>query len=125
MRLAAMKSASEQPEKPSIDLSAIKDITIKAGQDLKIVVPVKSHPPPTVSWEQNGSPVDKTRSRLEVSHIVNIRLFVTYICMTFNIHYMFIIHIRIVCGISVKNKSMKKKNKNVLTSTRKCSPIAF
>ena len=57
----------KQPEKPSIDLSKIKDITIIAGQDLKMAIPITGHPTPTVSWEQNGSPVDKTRSKLDVS----------------------------------------------------------
>ena len=57
----------KQPEKPTIDLSKIKDITIIAGQDLKMAIPITGHPPPTVSWELNGSPVDKTRSKLDVS----------------------------------------------------------
>ena len=60
-------SVEKQPEKPSIDLSAIKDITIVAGHDLKMALPISGHPPPTVSWEQDGSPVDTSRTKLDVS----------------------------------------------------------
>ena len=66
--LYAPVSVEKQPEKPSIDLSAIKDITIVAGHDLKMALPISGHPPPTVSWEQDGSPVDTSRAKLDVRH---------------------------------------------------------
>lgn len=59
-------SVEKQPEKPTIDLSHIKPITVKAGNDLKIAVPITGHPPPTVSWEKDGKPVDSPLTKLEV-----------------------------------------------------------
>ena len=51
--------AEKQPEKPSIDLRdpKIKDITVKAGQDFRIPIPVTGHPPPTITWEKDGEKI--------------------------------------------------------------------
>ncbi len=46
-------------EKPSLDLRGLKDITVKAGQEIKFAVPIKGYPPPVASWEQNGTPLEK------------------------------------------------------------------
>ena len=46
-------------EKPSLDLRGLKDITVKAGQEIKIAVPIKGYPPPVASWTQNDTPVEK------------------------------------------------------------------
>lgn len=55
-------------EKPSIDLSKIKDITVKAGQEIRIPVPIKGWPIPKTVWENNGKPLDPGgRVRIEVS----------------------------------------------------------
>lgn len=55
-------------EKPSIDMSKLNDITVRAGQDLKIVVPIKGWPTPTASWELNGEPIIKGgRVNMEVN----------------------------------------------------------
>ena len=58
----------KQPEKPTVDLKGIKPIVVKAGQDLKIAVPISGHPPPTVSWEKDGEPVDTPRTKLDVCY---------------------------------------------------------
>ena len=51
-----------------MDLSSMKPITVRAGQELKIVVPAKGHPPPTASWDLNGKPLDKGgRNSMDVS----------------------------------------------------------
>ena len=55
-------------EKPSIDLSKLKNITVRAGQEIKVPVPIKGWPVPTAVWEQNGKPLDKGgRVKIEVS----------------------------------------------------------
>ncbi|ESO03551.1 hypothetical protein HELRODRAFT_191869 [Helobdella robusta] len=51
--------AEKPAEKPSIDLSQMKDINVKAGQEIKIVVPIKGWPLPTATWELNGAPIEK------------------------------------------------------------------
>lgn len=54
-------------EKPSIDISKIKDITVKAGEELRIPVPIKGWPLPTATWELNGKEIEKGgRVRIEV-----------------------------------------------------------
>ena len=54
-------------EKPSIDLSNIKDITVRAGQEIKIAIPIKGWPVPTTTWEHGDDAVEKGgRNRIEV-----------------------------------------------------------
>lgn len=57
----------EPPEKPSIDLSQIKDITVKAGQSIKIALPLKGWPVPKATWTNDGKPIDDGgRNKIEV-----------------------------------------------------------
>lgn len=44
-------------EKPTIDLSGIKDITVKAGQDFEIKIPFTGVPKPTATWARDSEPV--------------------------------------------------------------------
>ena len=51
-----------------MDLRGLKDITVKAGMPLKIVVPYTGFPAPTATWELNGEPIsESTRTRFEVN----------------------------------------------------------
>jgi len=60
--------AEKAKEKPSIDLSKVKDISVNAGQDIKIAIPIKGWPIPTAAWEVNGKPIEKGgRVRIEVT----------------------------------------------------------
>ena len=56
----------KQPETPSIDLGALKDIVIKSGNDLKMNIPIKGHPPPTATFENDGVKVEGPRVHVEV-----------------------------------------------------------
>ena len=59
-----------------MDLSAMKDITVRAGQDIKVAVPIKGHPPPIASWDVNGSDIIKgDRNKIEVIICQNTRMF--------------------------------------------------
>lgn len=54
-------------EKPSIDLSKIKDITVHAGQDIKIALPLKGWPVPTAAWKVGDNDITKDdRTKIEV-----------------------------------------------------------
>ncbi len=55
-------------EKPSLDLSGLKPITVKAGQTIKVEVPIKGYPPPTATWEKGTDAVTKDdRTKIEAS----------------------------------------------------------
>jgi len=54
-------------EKPSIDLSRIKDITVRAGENIKIALPIKGWPVPTASWQVGDKDIYKDdRNNIEV-----------------------------------------------------------
>ena len=55
-----------------MDLSKVKDITVKAGQEFQIAIPFTATPKPTAKWELNGSDVEvsprvSAKVRLEAS----------------------------------------------------------
>lgn len=49
---------------PSLDMSALKDIKVKAGQSIHFKVPISGEPTPTAIWTVNGKPLP-TDSRVE------------------------------------------------------------
>ena len=54
-------------EKPSIDLSRVKDITVRAGENIKIALPIKGWPVPTASWKRGDDDIYKDdRNNIEV-----------------------------------------------------------
>jgi len=54
-------------EKPSIDLTHLKDIRIRAGQEIKVALPIKGWPTPTAIWENGGEEIKKNgRNNMEV-----------------------------------------------------------
>jgi len=66
---ATQPVVAEKPRvKPSIDMSQIKDIKVRAGQDIKIAVPIKGWPIPTTTWELGTTPLDKGgRNKIETT----------------------------------------------------------
>ncbi|GLH11531.1 Titin, partial [Gryllus bimaculatus] len=54
----------EQPNKPCMDLGALRDITVRAGEDFSIHVPFVAFPKPTASWFSNDSILDDSDSRI-------------------------------------------------------------
>ncbi|KAK3703484.1 hypothetical protein RRG08_024788 [Elysia crispata] len=47
----------DQPAKPKLDMSGIKDINVKAGQEFTLKIPYTGTPKPTAKWELDGSDV--------------------------------------------------------------------
>lgn len=45
----------EQPNKPSMDLGGVRDITVRAGEDFSIHIPFVAFPQPTASWLVNDA----------------------------------------------------------------------
>lgn len=60
-------------EKPKLDMSKVKDITVKAGQEFRIAVPFTGVPKPTAKWELNGNDI-------EVSPRVNSKVSALHFC---------------------------------------------
>ncbi|XP_023931299.1 twitchin isoform X3 [Lingula anatina] len=56
--------AEHQPEKPTIDMSGIKDVTVKAGQPFKLDFPFTGFPKPVATWVHNDQEVDQDDSRV-------------------------------------------------------------
>uniref|UniRef100_A0A1I8G362 Ig-like domain-containing protein n=1 Tax=Macrostomum lignano TaxID=282301 RepID=A0A1I8G362_9PLAT len=52
--------AENQPEAPRLDLSGLRDLTIKAGQDLVIKIPYTGFPKPTAEFEKDDKDFDAT-----------------------------------------------------------------
>lgn len=54
----------EQPNKPCMDLSAVRDITVRAGEDFSIHVPFTAFPQPIATWYNNDSILADNDSRI-------------------------------------------------------------
>uniref|UniRef100_A0A8D8XJS7 Twitchin n=1 Tax=Cacopsylla melanoneura TaxID=428564 RepID=A0A8D8XJS7_9HEMI len=54
----------EQANKPVMDLSGVRDITVRAGEDFSIHVPFMAFPQPAAFWFANDSIIDDSDSRV-------------------------------------------------------------
>jgi len=77
----------EQPNKPCLDLSGVRDITVKAGDDFSIHIPYVGFPVPTATWFNNDQIINDSDSRIhiQVIHIYNIIFLIFYITLCLNI----------------------------------------
>ncbi|XP_074660014.1 twitchin-like [Tubulanus polymorphus] len=55
-----MITCENQPEKPKIDASEVKDVVVKAGQPFEIKVPFTGFPKPTAEWTLSDEPYEGT-----------------------------------------------------------------
>lgn len=53
----------EQPNKPTMDLGGVRDITVRAGEDFSIHVPYVGFPKPTAQWFYNDTLLDDSDKR--------------------------------------------------------------
>lgn len=51
-------------DKPRIDVGAVKDITVKAGEEFSITVPFTGFPKPDATWTKNDKDIDSKDTRL-------------------------------------------------------------
>lgn len=63
-RQSAPITIEEQPNKPIMDLSGVRDITVRAGEDFCIHVPYIGFPKPTATWLANDVAKDESDSRV-------------------------------------------------------------
>ena len=63
-RPSSLIKIEEQPNKPCIDLGAVRDIIVRACEDFSIHVPYIAFPKPTLSWFANDSVLDDSDSRV-------------------------------------------------------------
>lgn len=63
----------EQPNKPCLDLSGVRDITVKAGEDFSIHIPYVGFPLPTATWFNNDQIINDTDSRVHIQVKYSIR----------------------------------------------------
>ena len=59
-RPTAMLTAATQSEKPKLDLSALQDLVLKAGQDMVLKIPYSGFPKPELLVEKNGDDYNPT-----------------------------------------------------------------
>lgn len=52
--------AEKQPEKPVLNMRGVKDITINAGKDLRVNIPIKGCPIPKARWARNGEGINES-----------------------------------------------------------------
>lgn len=68
-RPTEMITVQDQPCKPEFEITHLKDITVKSGQNYEIHVPFKAHPLPKAEWtiDDNEVVADGTRIQINVS----------------------------------------------------------
>ena len=64
-----MIKVQDQPEKPTFEISHLKDITVKSGQNYEIHVPFKAHPMPTAEWTVDDRELQSEDGRIEI-HVI-------------------------------------------------------
>lgn len=62
--------AEDQPCRPNLDLSGVRDITVHAGQDIRIRVPFTGVPQPRATWFNGDDEIDNPRTACTVSNYV-------------------------------------------------------
>ena len=60
----------DQPLKPVFEISHLKDITVKSGQNYEIHVPFKAHPMPTAQWTVDETEILPEAERIEIQVFV-------------------------------------------------------
>ncbi|XP_074598807.1 projectin protein bent isoform X2 [Brevipalpus obovatus] len=58
-----MTKIQPEPDRPRIDVSGVKDIVVKAGQEFSINIPYVGYPKPTAHWSNEDKPIDEDDKR--------------------------------------------------------------
>lgn len=96
----------EQANKPCMDLGALRDITVRAGEDFSIHVPYVAFPKPTASWFANDTLLDDSDTRVH-QQVLFLYLIWKYICvmiLKYNASIYEVISWEFMLGLNQHNK---------------------
>lgn len=68
--------AEDQPCKPTLDMSDVRDVRVHAGQEIRVVVPFTGVPKPTAKWFNGEVEIDHPRANCIVSILVLVDLII-------------------------------------------------
>lgn len=68
----------DQPQKPTFEITHMKDIVVKSGQNYEIHVPFKAHPLPNAEWTINDNEIQVESDRVEIQTLENVACFVNH-----------------------------------------------
>ncbi|CAF0846330.1 unnamed protein product [Brachionus calyciflorus] len=71
-------TVQEQPAKPSFEITHVKDIVVKSGQNYEIHVPFKAYPLPNAEWTINDNEIKIESERIEIQTLENVACFVNH-----------------------------------------------
>ena len=61
-----MITVQDQPQKPTFEITHVKDITVKSGQNYEIHVPFKAHPLPNAEWNIDDRDIKLDGDRIQI-----------------------------------------------------------
>ena len=61
-----MITVQDQPQKPTFEITHVKDITVKSGQNYEIHVPFKAHPLPNAEWNIDDRDIKLDGDRIQM-----------------------------------------------------------
>lgn len=62
------------PDKPRIDIGAVKDIVVKAGEEFSITIPFTGFPKPEATWTKNDKDIDDKDARIFMKVITAVNI---------------------------------------------------
>lgn len=65
-------------EKPIFEITHLKDITVKSGQNYEIHVPFKAHPKPNAEWTVDDNEIALDNDRIQIQTHENVACFVNH-----------------------------------------------
>lgn len=65
-------------EKPNFEVSHVKDIVVKSGQNYEIHIPFKAHPKPSAEWTIDDREIEVDAERIQISLLENVACFVNH-----------------------------------------------
>ena len=73
-----MLTVQDQPCKPEFEITHLKDITVKSGQNYEIHVPFKAHPKPNAEWTIDDNEVVADGERIQINTRENLCSFINH-----------------------------------------------
>ena len=73
-----MLTVQDKPEKPTFEITHVKDIVVKSGQNYEIHVPFKAHPLPSAEWTIDDNEIQGDSQRIQIQTLENVACFVNH-----------------------------------------------